>query len=66
VAFHGAYGPPNTDVRQVHSSNWRRCAPRKTGLERIFRDVQAARYHPLQEKAQARLAGRLALGLDID
>lgn len=39
---------------------------RKTGLERIWRDVQAARYHPLQEKAQARLAGRLALGLDID
>ena len=39
---------------------------RKTGLERIFRDVQAARYHPLQEKAQARLAGRVALGLDID
>ena len=39
---------------------------RKTGLERIWRDVQAARYHPLQEKAQARLAGRLALGLPFD
>lgn len=39
---------------------------RKGGLERIWRDVQAARYHPLQEKAQARLAGRLALGLPID
>jgi acyl-CoA dehydrogenase len=39
---------------------------RKTGLERLFRDVQAARYHPLQPRAQARLAGRLALGLDID
>lgn len=39
---------------------------RKNGLERIWRDVQAARYHPLQEKPQARLAGRLALGLDID
>jgi alkylation response protein AidB-like acyl-CoA dehydrogenase len=39
---------------------------RKTGLERMFRDVQAARYHPLQEKPQARLAGRLALGLGID
>lgn len=39
---------------------------RKTGLERIFRDVQAARYHPLQPKAQARLSGRLALGLPID
>jgi alkylation response protein AidB-like acyl-CoA dehydrogenase len=39
---------------------------RKTGLERIFRDVQAARYHPLQEKPQARLAARIALGTDID
>lgn len=39
---------------------------RKTGLERIWRDVQAARYHPLQEPAQARLAGRVALGLSID
>jgi len=39
---------------------------RKTGLERLFRDIQAARYHPLQEKAQARFAGRQALGLGID
>jgi acyl-CoA dehydrogenase len=39
---------------------------RRTGLERLFRDVQAARYHPLQEKAQARLAARVALGRDID
>jgi alkylation response protein AidB-like acyl-CoA dehydrogenase len=39
---------------------------RKTGLERIWRDVQAARYHPLQEPAQARLAARVALGLPID
>jgi acyl-CoA dehydrogenase len=39
---------------------------RGVGLERRFRDVQAARYHPLQEKAQLRYAGRLALGLDID
>ena len=35
-------------------------------LERHFRDIQAARYHPFQEKAQLRLSGRLALGLDID
>lgn len=39
---------------------------RDAGLERIWRDVQAARYHPLQEAAQARLAGRVALGIDID
>lgn len=39
---------------------------RELGLERRFRDVQAARFHPLQEKAQLRYAGRFALGLDID
>lgn len=39
---------------------------REIGLERRFRDVQAARFHPLQEKAQLRYAGRIALGLDID
>jgi acyl-CoA dehydrogenase len=39
---------------------------RTLGLERAFRDVQGARYHPLQEKAQLRYAGRFALGLDID
>lgn len=39
---------------------------RSFGLERAFRDVQAARFHPLQEKPQQRFAGRLALGLDIN
>jgi len=39
---------------------------RDVGLERLFRDVQGARYHPLQEKRQHRFAGRVALGLDID
>jgi len=39
---------------------------RDTGLERAFRDVQAARFHPLQEKPQLRYTGRLALGLNID
>jgi acyl-CoA dehydrogenase len=39
---------------------------RSLTLERLFRDVQAARFHPLQEKAQLRYTGRLALGLDID
>ena len=39
---------------------------RSTGLERAFRDVQGARFHPLQEKSQLLYAGRLALGLDID
>lgn len=42
------------------------CFYRDTGLERLFRDVQGARFHPLPEKQQQQLAGRLALGLDID
>ncbi|RWM15206.1 MAG: acyl-CoA dehydrogenase [Mesorhizobium sp.] len=36
---------------------------RKTGLERCFRDVQGARFHPLQAGPQARYAGAMALGL---
>lgn len=39
---------------------------RGNGLERLFRDVQGARYHPLQEGVQRELAARVALGLDID
>jgi alkylation response protein AidB-like acyl-CoA dehydrogenase len=39
---------------------------RSTGLERLFRDAQAARYHPLRDAAQQLFAGRTALGLDID
>lgn len=39
---------------------------RALGLERLYRDVQAARFHPLTEKPQALFSGRLALGLDAD
>jgi acyl-CoA dehydrogenase len=39
---------------------------RSTGLERCYRDIQGARYHPIQEKTQTRMTGRLLLGLDID
>jgi acyl-CoA dehydrogenase len=39
---------------------------RDAGLERRFRDAQACRYHPLQERVQREYAGRLALGLDVD
>jgi len=38
---------------------------RAQGLERLFRDIQAARYHPLQPGAQARYAGAIALGLPV-
>jgi alkylation response protein AidB-like acyl-CoA dehydrogenase len=37
---------------------------RSLGLERLFRDVQGALYHPLQEKRQHLFTGRMALGLD--
>ena len=39
---------------------------RALGLERLFRDAQAARYHPMQEKPQTVFSGRLALGLDVN
>lgn len=34
------------------------------GLERRFRDIQAVRFHPFQEKKQYSFSGRIALGLD--
>jgi acyl-CoA dehydrogenase len=37
---------------------------RRSLLERLWRDVQAAPYHPLPEKKQQLFTGRLALGLD--
>jgi indole-3-acetate monooxygenase len=39
---------------------------RSAGLERKFRDIQAARYHPLQPGPQAQFAGAMALGLPTD
>jgi acyl-CoA dehydrogenase len=39
---------------------------RALGLERLFRDVQAARFHQLQERPETLLVGRLALGLDVN
>jgi alkylation response protein AidB-like acyl-CoA dehydrogenase len=38
---------------------------RANGLERLFRDAQGARYHPLQEGLQKALTARYALGLEI-
>ncbi|MBL1177763.1 acyl-CoA dehydrogenase family protein [Pantanalinema sp. GBBB05] len=37
---------------------------RKLGLEKLFRDVQGVRYHPLREEAQRKLSGQLAFGWD--
>ncbi|KAA2214475.1 acyl-CoA dehydrogenase family protein [Teichococcus oryzae] len=39
---------------------------RASGLERLFRDIQGARFHPLQAGPQSRYAGAMALGLPVD
>jgi alkylation response protein AidB-like acyl-CoA dehydrogenase len=39
---------------------------RRSPIERAFRDIQAARFHPLQAKPQLEFTGRVALGWDID
>jgi alkylation response protein AidB-like acyl-CoA dehydrogenase len=39
---------------------------RANGLERRFRDIQAARYHPLQSGPQAEYTGSIALGLPVE
>jgi acyl-CoA dehydrogenase len=39
---------------------------RASNLERLFRDVQGARFHRPQERAQLGYSGRLGLGLGID
>lgn len=38
---------------------------RAQGLERRFRDIQGARYHPLQAGVQAQYAGAMALGRPV-
>ncbi|WP_171097599.1 acyl-CoA dehydrogenase family protein [Ruegeria sp. HKCCD7255] len=37
---------------------------RKTGIERLLRDVHAAQFHPMTEKRQQLFTGRLSIGLD--
>jgi acyl-CoA dehydrogenase len=39
---------------------------RAAGLEQRFRDLQAARFHPLQQRQQQLYAGRFVLGQDLD
>jgi alkylation response protein AidB-like acyl-CoA dehydrogenase len=39
---------------------------RAAGLERRLRDIQAARYHPLQSGPQAEFAGSMAPGLPVE
>ncbi|PKB71006.1 MAG: hypothetical protein BZY87_07915 [SAR202 cluster bacterium Io17-Chloro-G6] len=37
---------------------------RGLGLEQRFRDIQAAQFHPIQERRQHRFSGRIALGME--
>ncbi|EKU97668.1 acyl-CoA dehydrogenase [Leptolyngbya sp. PCC 7375] len=37
---------------------------RPFGLEKLFRDAQGVRYHPMREKDQRKLSGQLAMGCD--
>lgn len=39
---------------------------RVNGLERRFRDIQGARFHPMQESQFLEYSGRFALGLPVD
>lgn len=39
---------------------------RSAGLELRFRDLQAARFHPLQDRVQQFYAARMALGLNVN
>lgn len=39
---------------------------RSKGIERLFRDAQGARYHPLRDGEQRRLSGQLVLNWTID
>ena len=39
---------------------------RDLDLERLFRDVQGARYHPVRGSGQLAYTGRVALGLDVN
>jgi acyl-CoA dehydrogenase len=39
---------------------------RSAKIERLFRDIQGVRFHPVQDKPQTALAGRFALGLPLD
>ena len=39
---------------------------RAAGLERLFRDIQGARYHPMPEKRQLDYTGRFTLGQPLD
>ena len=43
-----------------------RAFARSFGLEKLFRDAQGVRYHPIREKEQRLLAGKLAMGVKAE
>ena len=63
-------GEPREGARALHDAlaqlSAQDLASRSDALERAFRDVQAARFHPLQAKPQRDFTGRVALGWEID
>jgi alkylation response protein AidB-like acyl-CoA dehydrogenase len=62
LAGRGAIGTVEKALEVVGGAGYFRAL----GLERLFRDVQAARFHPLQAKPQALFTGRFALGVDVN
>lgn len=60
IAVNGAIKTVEKEIAVVGGSAYFR----ELGLERCFRDVQAARFHPFQERKQYVFSGRVALGLD--
>ena len=64
--FHGTLDPPtgsNGRIGEVTAGG--AAFFRANGLERLFRDAQGARFHPLQEGLQKTLTARVALGLEV-
>lgn len=82
VAEHGTPGPQATSDAMIARTLTGRYAietvgraieavggaafSRRFGLERAWRDVQGARFHPMQEKPQLAFSGRVAMGWHID
>jgi len=64
AANRGRVGPEVTNEVMIGRTLVAQAALRS--VERLFRDVQGARYHALRGPAQRRYAGRLALGLDVN
>jgi acyl-CoA dehydrogenase len=78
----GQPGPETTNRAHMARANFAGAAIRMAGnameltaasgylrtnpVERLFRDLQAVRFHPLMTRPQRDFAGRMALGLDLD